>query len=315
MASRTNKQDRTRRWISRISESDVKDDQDQWRLSQESSREDSILDVVSAHPVPSLQQAFEESIIEANKCTKFGSLQRAASNATADSRRRQLLKQVSFDDSWSTRWRQNRTANFHPLVKLIAQIIFGLHLLHNRQAKSDAEVVHILQDHVNDIDSFLDKNTEDFNLAIPDINERLELLRLPSVHAEVFNKMLDDETFRSQLLKCNDRIEKIIKRTSKGMNAAISDIEQGLVAVAELTKYLDRVGSDWPQDYSELPEVLAAMRGNRDGWLDCLHTLQMKGNELSLLLVQLGTANGEIKKLAATASRSFKVRLVRRLST
>ncbi|KAL1303273.1 hypothetical protein AAFC00_006683 [Neodothiora populina] len=178
-----------------------------------------------------------------------------------------------------------------------------MHLLYNYQAKSDAEVVKILQAHVDDIDGFLEKTTDDFDLAIQDIEERLDFLRLPMTHLDVFDVMLDDKTFRVQLVDGNDKIEQIIKRTAQAMNASLFDVERGIRAMKELTRYLDKVKDDWPEDYTELPAIYAAMRGNEEGWLDCLQSLQLKGNKLGVTLVQLGATIGQMNRLAAAASR------------
>lgn len=264
-------------------------------------------DTPPTHPVPALQQAFEESIIEATEDVQYETVPLSATHPSAELRRQQLLDQDTYDDSWNTRWRQKPSARCHPLTKLIAQIIFGMHLLYNYQAKSDAEVVKILQAHVDDIDGFLEKSTDDIDLAIEDIEERLDFLRLPMTHLDVFDVMLDDKVFRTQLIEGNDKIEKIIERTAKAMNAALSDIAKGIKAVEELAKYLDQVKDDWPEDYTELPAIFAAMRGNQDGWSECLEGLQMKGNKLGVALVQLGTIIREMNKAAASASRRSMV--------
>lgn len=260
-----------------------------------------------AHPVPDLQQAFEESIIEATEEVQYETMPTSATHPTAASRRQLLLEQDTFDDSWTARWNQKTSARCHPLIKLIAQIIFGMHLLHTHQAKSDAEVVKILQSHVDDIDGFLEKSTDDFNLAIEDTEERLSFLRLPMTHLDVFDIMLDDKPFRTQLVDGNDKIEAIIERTAKSMNASLSDVENGIGAIQELGRYLNRVSPDWPNDYSELAAILAAMRGNQEGWLGCFRDLQMKANQLGVVLVQLGTTIREMNSLAAAASRRSMV--------
>ena len=265
-------------------------------------------DTLPIHPVSALQQAFEESIVEAAEDVQYETTPRSATHPSAESRRKALLAQITYDDSWNTRWKQKPSAQCHPLAKLIAQIIFGMHLLHNHQARSDAEVVKILQAHVDDIDGFLEKTTDDFDLAINDIEERLVFLQLPMTHVDVFNIMLEDWTFRTQLVEGNDKIELIIERTAKAMNAALSDVQQGIDAIQELARYLDKVGHDWPEDYSELPAILTAMRGNQEGWLCCFRELQMSGNRLAVVLVQLGTTIGEMSRLAAAASRRTMVR-------
>ncbi|GAB7357464.1 hypothetical protein MBLNU459_g0005t3 [Dothideomycetes sp. NU459] len=264
-------------------------------------------DLPPVHPVPALQHAFEESIVDA---TEDALNDRPAATLlnrpTAESRRQDLLERDHYDYSWNSRWKQKPSASFHPLLKLMAQIIFGMHLLQNHQAKSDAEVVKILQAHVDEIDAFLEKTTEDFDLATKDIEERITFLRLPMTHIEVFDIMLDDKKFRTQLVEGNDKIEQIIERTAKAMNAAKYDVDKGITAVQELAKYLDGVQINWPQDDVDQAAIFVAMRGNEEGWLGCLHELQMKANSLGVALVQLGTVIGEMSKLAAVASRRNK---------
>ena len=255
------------------------------------------------HPVPSMQAAFEESISEASETKR----EDGDPKTNAEFRRKELLDQEEFDDSWTTRWKQSKSAQCHPLLKLMAQIIFGMHLLHQEQAKSAPEVVNILQVHVDDIDGFLEKTTEDFDLAIHDIEERVSYLRLPMTHVEVFDIMLDDKKFRTQLIEGNEKIENIIARSAKAMNAALLDVQKGLNANQELAWYLDTVRDDWPRQSSEQTAIYVAMQGNEEGWKQCMTDLQMKGKRLGSALVKLGTVVGEMSRLAAAASRRDKV--------
>ncbi|KAK8222120.1 hypothetical protein M8818_000290 [Zalaria obscura] len=263
-------------------------------------------DLPPVHPVPIMQDAFEESIRESAEETN-GDDTPVTGRPNAEARRADLLEQEAYDDSWNTRWKQKPGAKSHPIMKLMAQIVFGMHLLHQQQAKSDAEVVKILQTHVDEVDGFLEKTTEDFDLAIRDIDERIRYLTLPMTHRDVFDIMLDDKQFRTQLIDGNEKIEKIIERTAKAMNAALQDVEKGITSTTELGKYLDSVKFDWPHDRDDLGAIFAAMRGNEEGWLSCLRDLQMKANKLGVSLVQLGTVIGEMDKLAAAASRRNKV--------
>ncbi|KAK3071432.1 hypothetical protein LTR53_008636 [Teratosphaeriaceae sp. CCFEE 6253] len=251
------------------------------------------------HPVRSLQGAFEESIRESTQEDESS----PSVSPDAEARRQQLLEAHQYDDSWTTRWRQRPSARHHPLLKLMAQIVFGMHLLQQGQAKSNEEVVRILQTHVNEVDTFLERTAEDFGLALTDIAEHIRHLRLPMQHLEVFNAMLNDKKFRTQLLDGNDKIEKIIDRTAKAMNAALMDVRKGLQATQELGKYLNSIKDRWPRANSGIAEVLGAMRGNEQGWMRYLQELQRKGDNLGTNLVQLGTVIGEMSRLAAAASR------------
>lgn len=255
------------------------------------------------HPVLSMQGPFEESIVESVEDQAQPS---SNVNPTAEARRQELLECKQYDDSWAARWKQKSSAQYHPLLKLMAQIIFGMHLLQQEQAKSEGEVVKILQTHVNEVDSFLERTAEDFNLAIRDIEERIRFLKLPMKHQDVFDIMLDDKKFRTQLLDGNDKIEKIIDRTSRAMKAALLDVQKGVKANKELGRYLESVSGRWPRDKRTIADVYGAMRGNEQGWKTYLTDLHFKGNLLGQKLVQLGTVIGEMSKLAAAASRRNK---------
>ncbi|QIX00170.1 hypothetical protein AMS68_005687 [Peltaster fructicola] len=250
------------------------------------------------HPLKSMQAPFEESILESNIDSD-----RPPSRANAELRRQRLLDAARFDDAWTSRWKQRQDAQYHPLVKLMAQITFGMHLLQQNQAKNDSEVVKILQNHVDEVDNFLERTAEDFDLAIRDIDERIRFLQLPMQHVKVFNIMLDDKQFRTQLLDGNDKIERIIDRTARAMNAALLDVQKGRQATRELSKYLNRVQYTWPSDKPDLDAIYGAMRGNEEGWKKCYKELQTKGNHLGNKLIELGTIIGEMSKMAATASR------------
>ncbi|EMD00180.1 hypothetical protein BAUCODRAFT_63384, partial [Baudoinia panamericana UAMH 10762] len=247
-----------------------------------------------------MQAAFEESIRDS---TEEADASPALCDVDAETRRKQLLEAQQYDDSWATRWRQPANTQHHPVMKLMAQVVFGLHLLQQGQAKSNPEVVKILQIHVNEVDSFLERTSQDFDLAIADIEERLRHLRMPMNHLDVFNKLLDDKKFRTQLLDGNDKIEEIIDRTARAMNGALSDVKQGLKATQELRRYLSSVESEWPQGEDDIAVVFGAMRGNEQGWTTYMKELQTKGNKLGDSLIQLGTITGQMSKLAAAASR------------
>ena len=290
--------------LTQLSESDEEEyhsfsSPDEFRNGDDEDAESDAPNEPPVHPIAVMQGAFEESIFEST----LEERPKSAPNSDADVRRQRLLDAKSYDATWTTRWRQRAGAVHHPLLKLMAQIVFGMHLLQQQAAKSDAEVVKILQTHVNEVDSFLERTSEDFELAIVDIEERVTHLKLPMSHLDVFNTMLDDKHFRTQLLDGNDKIEKIIDRTAKAMNGALMDVQQGIQATGELGRYLDDVQGQWPSTKQDIADVFSAMRGNEQGWLRFLGELQTSGNRLGRLLVELGTVIGEISKLAAAANR------------
>ncbi|KAK4981451.1 hypothetical protein LTR66_009978 [Elasticomyces elasticus] len=260
------------------------------------------------HPLASLQGPFEESIHESALAAEEQQQRRPASPTApdAETRRKKLLERQQYDDSWTTRWKQRSTARYHPLFKLMAQIVFGMHLLHQQLAKSEAAVINIMQTHVDEVDGFLVKTGADFDLAIKDIDERARFLRLPMAHLDVLEGMLNEKKYRTDLLEGNEKIERIIERSAKAMNAALADVRRGIAATQELGKYLKSIRSDWAFDNPSFASVFRAMVGNEDAWTRCLRDLQMKGNRLGVALVQLGTVTGEMSKLVAVASRGNK---------
>lgn len=284
-----------------VNESD--EDEEEYQALQEARRGSHNNDTDEAllppmHPVASMQGAFEESIYESIE----DDLTQPAGPDDAESRRQRLLEVRRYDDSWRTRWRQKSTARHHPLMKLMAQIIFGMHLLLQQQAKSDEEVVRILQTHVNEVDTFLEKTAEDFDLAIADIDERIRHLKLPMSHLDVFKVMLDDRPFRSQLMDGNAKIEKIVERSAKAMSAALADLGEGVQATNDMARYLDNTAEDWPRQKPDVAAVFNAMKGNEQGWIKYLRNLQARGQTLGKGLALLSSVISEMSKLAIAAN-------------
>lgn len=255
------------------------------------------------HPVPTMQGAFEESMAETlNEANELDPPDRY-STADSVSRRKMLLEQAEYERTVAGRWKQKPGEKFHPLWKLVAQISFGMHLLQQRLAKSDEEVIRILQTHVDDVDGFLERTTEDFDLAQGDINERIRYLCLPLEHGAVFDGMLNDRSFRIAIVEGNEKIEHIIDRTAAAMTDALKDVQKGLDATRELAKYLTRVDKRWDDRTEEQDQVYLAMIGNTEGWTRAFLTLQSKGNTLRKALVALGGIVAEMQKRAGAASR------------
>ncbi|KAM3421951.1 hypothetical protein BST61_g2328 [Cercospora zeina] len=263
----------------------------------------SVIMAPPVHPCPQLQDAFEESIVEATHPPIESD---PDPDTDAEMRRKKLLEAEREEDCPVVRWKQHPDAQYHPFVKLIAQLTFGMHLLQESQAKSNEEVVKILQGHVNDVDMFLERTAEDFDLAIRDIEERIRYLKLPMQHMDVFEVMLDEKKFRTDLLNGNEKIERIIVRTAKVMNAAMHDIHNGIKSTKELSTYLARIEQRPGTDNPDIAEVFAAMRGNEQGWMSYLRDLRTKGDNLRNSLVILETVIAEIAKHAAAASRRNK---------
>ncbi|KAB8360631.1 hypothetical protein FH972_024369 [Carpinus fangiana] len=261
--------------------------------------DDAILGEYPRHPVRCMQGAFEESIMDSTDPHAL----KTRNTLDAAARRLQLLELDQFSDEYSSRWCQKPNARYHPLWKVIAQISFGVHLLHQNLAKSEQEVVNILQGHIREVDAFLEDVTADFDLAIKDIEERTRLLELPLQHGDTFDNMLLDKPFRVAIVEGNDIIERIINRTRKAMKGSLKDISKGCDATAELAKYLDRIGSEWTRGSEELLDIMAAMRGNAEGWYRAFRTVEATGALLSSRLGNLDATVTEVARRAGDASR------------
>lgn len=233
------------------------------------------------HPVPSMRAAFEESVIESDGTRSSG--------MNSSSRRRRRMKH-------------------HRLRKLVAQIAFGLYLLHDGLAKSDAAVVRILQGHINDMDEFLSVTTADFEAAKRDISARLRHLQVPLDEkggvADVFDKMLESREFRREMMGRNELVDLVVQRTTAALQASLRDVREGLAAVDELAKYLLELHDGWRKD--DLKRVYTAMTHNVALWFRCCVGLQMKGARLGTKLNQLQAVVHEIEQRTAAASRKYK---------
>jgi hypothetical protein len=261
------------------------------------------------HPIRSMQGPFEESIEEATSPPDTRA-QETFNKLDPRKRRQRLLDTDTTNGTYNEHWRtQSSTAQFHPLTKIISQIAFGVHLLHQQLAKSDEEVVNILQKHVDDVDNFVQRAEEDIDLAITDIRERINYLKLPLEHKDVFDVMLDDKKFRNQIMDGNEKIEVVVNRTAELVKDLQVDVQKAVESTIDMGKYLDDISDGWPQNDRGSIEIFRTMQANVEGWVQCMGTLQMKGNGLSVAVVQLGTTLDTMAKRAASASRREQVGL------
>ena len=278
----------------------------------------STIEAPPVHPIMTMQGAFEESILESTQPDDdatngpLSSSMRLTPSASGDlsearARRRQMLEKDDYSSIASSRLPKKAGAKYHAFWKLTAQISFGIHLLHDQLAKSDDEVVKIMQAHVDEIDAFLERTTEDFDLAITDISERINFLKLPLEHIEIFEVMLADKKFCTSIVEGNGKIETIVNRTARAMNESLLDIAKGIEATSELGKYLDTLGAQWSDENQEFLGIYTAMRGNTEGWYRCFRRLQLKGSSLGVLLVQLGSMLTEMSKRVGAAGRKGPV--------
>ena len=241
------------------------------------------------HPVPSMQAAFEESMYEQGHPPPSPPDPYAVTAAAPSS---------------SSTTGSAFKPKYHFLTKLVSQITFGIHLLHKRLAKSDSEVVRILQAHVIDMDTFLSTTTHDFDFARADISTRIKNLKVPlepGPASDVFENMLRDPTFRMQIMEGNKKVDFVIKRTARAMNRALEDVAEGLKAVDELAKYLLTLKTGWRN--ANLVRVYGAMTHNVEGWFRCFVGLQMKGQGLGERLNALKMVVWEIERRCGRASR------------
>ncbi|CAF9903137.1 MAG: hypothetical protein GOMPHAMPRED_000104 [Gomphillus americanus] len=248
------------------------------------------------HPIPTMQGAFEESILEEPE-------ESTLSKKDSVFRRKILLERPQYQRIVGSKWTQKPGEKFHPLWKLVSQLAFGMHLLHQELAKSEEEVIKILQTHVDEVDGFLERTTEDFDLAQHDINERIRYLQLPLEHGEVFDTMLTDRAFRTAMVEGNIKIEHIVDRTSMALTDSLKDVKKGSDGTKELARYLRRLEKTWYVRDDTITEVFHAMMGNTEGWTAALQGLQEKGKLLSKSLEHLRAIIAEIQRLVGIASR------------
>ena len=268
---------------------------------------------VPQHPVPAMQGAFEESMLETiNEDPDPDPLY---SKKDSIYRRKMLLEQAEYQRTVAGRWKQKPGERFHPLWKVVAQISFGMHLLQSGLAKSDEEVVKILHGHVDEVDGFLERTTEDFKLAQHDINERVRYLALPLDHADVFDSMLGDRAFRAAMIEGNEKIEHIIDRTSVALSDSLKDVKKGFDGTRELAKYLRRLDSTWRDKTVEHSEVFQAMLGNTKGWSNAFILLQGRGKKLNQSLLELGGVVAEVNRRVGIASRKNIVGIPQKVRT
>ncbi|OAP65184.1 hypothetical protein AYL99_01156 [Fonsecaea erecta] len=249
-----------------------------------------------AHPVPQLQQPFEESMLESIT-------DQTPEDVPSDAmtRRTILLEAPTYQRVIAGRWKQKPGEKYHPLWKLVAQLTFGMHLLSQNMAISEEEVMRILQSHVDDIDAFLERTTEDFDLAQSDIHERIRCLKLPLAHGEVFDRMLEDRSFRASILDGNEKIDHVMSRTKKAAKDALKDVQKGFDATNVMEKYLTKLNSTWKRDSPEHEAVLVAMLGNVEGWRRAFLELHLQGNKLAGSLKKLAEVVAEMQQRAAAA--------------
>ncbi|KAK4230687.1 hypothetical protein QBC38DRAFT_356471 [Podospora fimiseda] len=253
------------------------------------------------HPIPSMQDAFAESLFEATNSD--GPAKPKLRSGDAKARRTELLDGAHSDPHPTALWRFRPGQQAHELRRLMAQISFGVYLLLNGMANSQMLVVSILQGHIDEVDEFLETTLEDLELATKDVQDRISHLKLPMDNIQVFETMLEDARYRRQILEGNEKIEHILARSQISLKQTMQDLAEGLAATRDFTIYLaEQHHGPWRQERPDVIDIFDAMKGNTDGWFNAFMNLQAQGSELNALVVQLAGMVQEMDRRAAEAS-------------
>lgn len=258
------------------------------------------------HPLSALQAPFEESMLEATGETghvPFPTPKKGVKTRQQLLCRHDAAAELTYNLTYNCHWRHHPKAKYHPLVKTVAQIIFGVHLLHRRLEKSVADVADILLKHVNELDSFLQRANEDLEASLKDMLFRHKCLKVPMEHVNEFDRLLEDRAYRAQLLDGNIVIERTIGRMSTLLNDYLIDINTFREANRRIDSYLVDLGQEWTSRNDDIARIYSAMRGNTGGWAQFLQSLIAKAERLGVVLVQVSSYCHEIEKRCGAASR------------
>lgn len=254
------------------------------------------------HPIPSFQEAFAESLDEATN--GFPGDKPKLRERTAQGRREALIAQDRDEEPFDSKWRYRDAQKQHELTKLIAQISFGVYLLLNGMANSNAQVVNILQGHIDEVDEFLEVALEDLSQATNDLDGRIEHLKLPLANVQVFEQLLEDRNFRLEILEGNEKIDHVLSRTNAALKQWDGDIEAGLHSTAVFTNWLhDEENAAWRRERPDVADIFDAMKGNTEGWLTAFDEMSERVQDASNMVVRLSTIIGEMEKKAGEVSR------------
>ncbi|KAJ5321043.1 hypothetical protein N7476_004045 [Penicillium atrosanguineum] len=252
-----------------------------------------------SHPITQLQGPFEESILEANKSPA----ELSAVEIDAQTRRRDLLENDEYERLCGRKWRQRAEERYHPFWKLVSQMVFGVHLLAKRLAKSDLDVMKILQGHVDELDGFLQRTTEDFMIIHLDVRTRIQYLSLPLANLDVFDEMLQDRSFRLSLVSYNDQIEHAVDRFTLAITDSLKDLQKGKEAMAALWYYMRQQANEGCFESGHLNPFNQTMTENIEGWIKAISKLRRRGAALSKALGKLAFAVTEMQRRVGVASR------------
>ncbi|KAL7939742.1 hypothetical protein V8C35DRAFT_319524 [Trichoderma chlorosporum] len=258
---------------------------------------------IPVHPIPALQDAFAESLHEVMSGTAVEKPKLRALDAQG--RREAVLAQGVDEPAYDATWRLRPGQSQHELAKLIAQISFGVYLMLNGMANNNTQVVTILQGHIDEVDEFLEVTIEDLEQVEMDLKSRIDHLMLPMSNATVFEQLLEDRKFRTEILEGNEKIEHILARTNVAMKQWDDDIEAGLQTSNVFINWLnEQAEGNWRGDQPpDIVDIFDAMSGNAEGWLIAFEKISDSTHDINSLIIRLMNIISEMEKKAGEASR------------
>lgn len=257
---------------------------------------------IPTHPIPALQDAFAESLNEVMSGVEVEKPKLRARDAQG--RREAVLAQGKDEPALDATWRLRPGQTQHELGKLIAQISFGVYLMLNGMANDNTQVVNILQGHIDEVDEFLEVTIEDLEEVEADLKKRIDHLMLPMSNATVFEQLLEDRKFRTEILEGNEKIEHILARTNVSMKQWDDDIEAGLQTSNIFINWLnEHAEGTWRSGLPDVTDIFDAMSGNAEGWLIAFEKISDSAQDINSLIIRLMNIISEMEKKAGEASR------------
>ncbi|KAL7799507.1 hypothetical protein V8C43DRAFT_302961 [Trichoderma afarasin] len=257
---------------------------------------------IPVHPIPALQDAFAESLHEVMSGIVVEKPKLRALDAQG--RREAVLAQGLDEPAFDAEWRLRPGQTQHELAKLIAQISFGVYLMLNGMANNNTQVVTILQGHIDEVDEFLEVTIEDLEQVELDLKKRIDHLMLPMSNVTVFEQLLEDRKFRTEILEGNEKIEHILARTNVAMKQWDDDIEAGLQTSNIFINWLNEQSEGaWRGDQPDVIDIFDAMSGNAEGWLIAFEKISDSTHDINSLIIRLMNIISEMEKKAGEASR------------
>jgi hypothetical protein len=192
---------------------------------------------------------------------------------------------------------------------------FGLHLLVQGTAKSNAAVVNILQVHVDEMDGFISRTREDFLIIQLDLRTRIQYLSLPLEDLDHFDEMLADRSFCFAMIDYNVKMELAIERFTLAIGDSLRDLQKGREAVGALWQYLGQSAKENAPLSGSLTAIYNSMLANTEGWNSAFCRLRRTGHALQYAITQLSRAVTELQRRVGVASRREAVSIYAPLIT